>query len=38
MATMMFAQRFTLYGNIRDRTIITTGIVMVIAATIHIVP
>jgi hypothetical protein len=35
---MMFAQRFALYGNIKDRTIITIGIVIVIAATIHIVP
>jgi hypothetical protein len=38
MATMMFAQRFGLCDNIRDRIIITTGIVIVIADIIHIIP
>ncbi len=32
---MMFAQRFALCGNVRDRIIMTTGIVIVIADIIH---
>jgi hypothetical protein len=35
MATMMFAQRFTGYFNVRDKMIMTTGIVIVIADTNH---
>ena len=34
-ATIIFAQRFALWGNVRDKIIITTGIVIVIAAIIH---